>query len=123
MGGWLYSAVDVVIAHGPVYTRTETDALMAEVPAGTAVLRVLLRCSIEAALERVAGDPERGLSRDPGFLRRTYDRFESLRARIDPCDLTFDTQHSSPELIVGQIAERFRTPLPSSWAGTLRDRR
>lgn len=104
--GWLDSPVDLVIAHGPIYTRHETDSLMTSVPSGTAVLRILLLASINSALQRVQGEPDRGLSKDPTFLRATYERFWSIRPTMDRCDLTFDTESESPEHIAKRIADR-----------------
>lgn len=104
--GWLDSPVDIVIAQGPIYTRQQTNSLMTGVPSGTAVLRILLLASIDSALNRVKGEPERGLSRDPTFLRSTYERFWSIRPTMDPCDLTFDTESESAEQIAERIANR-----------------
>jgi hypothetical protein len=56
---------------------------MAGVPLATAAIRVLLLGSIESALERVQGDPDRGLSKDTDFLRAAYDRAEEIKAEQD----------------------------------------
>lgn len=104
VGAWLRSGVDVVVAHGPAYTEEETAALMAEVPAGTPTLRVMLLAPYDVALARVADDPLRGLSRDPGFLRATHERFTDLAPSIAPCDHTFRTEHLPADLIAEAIA-------------------
>lgn len=106
VGGWLATGVDVVIAHGPVYTHQENDWLLATVPPGTTTLRVLLLATFETALRRVSGDPSRGLSRDPAFLRGTYDRFEAVRPAIARCDLTFDTDVEAPESVSSRTFDR-----------------
>jgi shikimate kinase len=113
VGGWLDTAVDVVVAHGPAYSRQETDALMAHVAPGTRVLRVLLLASLDAALQRVGGQPGRGVSRDPAFLRATYDRFWSLRPHLDPCDLSFDTEVDAAETVAARVADQLLVPRPS----------
>jgi hypothetical protein len=105
VGAWLRSPVDLVLAHGPIYTRAENEALMATVPTGTSVLRVLLLVSFATARLRVSADPTRGLSRDPEFLRSTYDRFASIRPTIEPCDLTVDTEKVPAESIAAEIVE------------------
>jgi len=69
------SGADVVIAHGPFCSASETSALLRQVPAGIAVRRVMLLATYEVALERVTGDSSRGLSKDPKSLRTTYERF------------------------------------------------
>jgi|SRR3954447_12740328 shikimate kinase len=103
--GWLDSPADLVIAQGPIYTRSETDSLMGGVPSRTRVLRVLLLASMQSALQRVAGNPDRGLSKEPNFLRAAYERFRSVGSAIDSCDLTFDTNRDSAELIASRIAD------------------
>jgi hypothetical protein len=95
-----------VLTHGPFYSRDETDALTARLPPRTALLRVLLLAPFDLALRRVADDPERGLSRDPTFLRAAYDRFFALLPAMDPSDLTFDTSAVSAEVISARIADR-----------------
>jgi shikimate kinase len=104
VGAWLRSGVDVVIAHGPAYTDEETEALMAEVPPGTPSVRVLLLAPYDVALSRVTGDPLRGLSQDPVFLRSTHERFNDLLPSIAPCDHTFATEHLPADLIADALA-------------------
>jgi hypothetical protein len=103
---WLERPVDVVLSHGPIYTREETDALTDRLPPGTAMVRVLLLASFDRALRRVADDPDRGLSKDPAFLRAAHARFAALLPAMDRCDLTFDTAALSAEVIADRIAER-----------------
>lgn len=106
VAGWLRTSVDVVIAHGPIYTEKETAALLASVPADTDILRALLLVSFATALDRVAGDPLRGLSKDPRFLRAAHERFGALRPGLAPSDLTFDTEDHRAEEIARRISER-----------------
>ncbi|MFC7403496.1 hypothetical protein [Georgenia alba] len=110
VGAWLETPVELVVAHGPIYTRRETSHLMSRVPDGTGTLRVLLRATYPAALRRVAGDPERGLSKDPGFLQRAYERFEQLRPGIAPCDLELDTEQLMPGEIADRVIDRLLAP-------------
>lgn len=104
VGLWLRSGVDVVIAHGPAYTDDETAALMAAVPPGTPVLRVMLLVPHDVARARVADDPTRIFSRDPAFLRRTHDRFADLLPTIDACDRTYRTDDVDIAAIVDDLA-------------------
>jgi len=104
VGAWLRSGVDVVIAHGPAYTDEETAALMAEVPAGTPTTRVMLLAPYAVALARVTGDPLRGVSKDPAFLRSTHERFDALRPAIAACDHTFATEHLAADVIAATLA-------------------
>ena len=97
ISAWLRSGTDVVITHGPFYTAEETAALLAEVPDSQQQRWVLLLAPYEVALERVQREPDRRLSRDPGFLRRTHERFNELLSEIPACDWTFDTTRTSAD--------------------------
>lgn len=73
---------------------------MRQVPAEVAIRRVMFLANYEVVLQRVTGDSSRGLSKDPIFLRSTYERFLDLLPGIEVCDWTFDTT----ECKVGEIA-------------------
>ena len=103
VGAWLDSGVDVVIAHGPAFTGPETSALMSSVGREVPVLRVLLTCPFEVALQRVAGDPDRVFSKDPEFLRRTYERFTDLLPTIPSCDRTYRSDELDVDAIVSDL--------------------
>ena len=103
IGAWLGVSTDVV-AHVPAFDQSEMDAVLHAVPTGTRVRKVLLLCTYEAALGRVAADPGRRVSRDASVLRRAYDRFEAslpLAARVD---WTFDTTRWSVDEIVERLS-------------------
>jgi hypothetical protein len=57
--------------------------------------------------ERTAGDPGRGLSKDPDFLRAAYARAGSLRPGLPPADWTFDTT----ALAAGEIVDALTAEL------------
>ena len=105
VGQWQTSGADVVIAHGPFCSASETSALLRQVPAGIAVRRVMLLATYEVVLERVTGDSSRGLSKDPKSLRTTYERFLQLLRDIEVCEWTFDSTTSSVGDIVTTITE------------------
>ncbi|HEY8591127.1 MAG TPA: hypothetical protein VIL55_16390 [Naasia sp.] len=102
---WLTEGVDVVIAHGPIYTAMETAALLDGLPPATDVLKVLVSVDYDVALHRVAADTSRGLSRDPGFLRATHDRFARVIGEFGEVDLEFDTAATAPGSVVDRIAD------------------
>jgi hypothetical protein len=60
--------------------------------------------SHETALDRVAGDPDRDLSKDEDFLRRAHDRFPTLRHEIPAPEWTFDTTAVSADECASVIA-------------------
>lgn len=114
VGQWLSCGVDAVIAHGPFYSASETSALLRMVPTGIVARRVMLLATYEMALERVASDPSRGLSKDPEFLRSSYERFYHLLPDIEACEWTFDTTESSVGDVVITITNALlRTHNPS----------
>jgi hypothetical protein len=103
--GWMRAPVDVVVAHGSLSTTDDVAELASSVPAGAHVTLVLLRVSLETALIRVRSDPERGLSRDPDFLRATHARFaERLAASEVRFDHEFDTETTDLAAIVDALA-------------------
>lgn len=103
VGAWLRQGLDV-IAHGPFFQRQEDEALLHAVPDGIEPRRVQLLATYEAALERVAGDPARALSKDPGLLRLTYDGVESLLPTMPSAEWKFDTTTMSWREIVDDLA-------------------
>jgi hypothetical protein len=103
VGAWLRQSVDV-IAHGPFLEPQEDAALLHAVPQGTNVRRVRLLATYETAVERVAGDPTRALSKDPAVLRHSYDRVESLLPKMPRSEWTFDTTTTSWQEIVAELA-------------------
>lgn len=111
VGAWLRQGYDV-IAHGPFFERQENEAVLHAVPDGIEPRRIQLLATYEAALERVAGDPARVLSRDPGLLRLTYDRVESLLPTMPPAEWTFDTTVMSWQEIVADLGAALLPQLP-----------
>jgi hypothetical protein len=103
VGAWLHHGFDV-IAPGPFFEPQEYQALLHAVPLGIEPRRVQLLATYEVALERVANDPLRKVSKDPEFLRRTYDRVESLLPTSPRADWTFDTTATPWQHIVDQLA-------------------
>ena len=81
------STSDVVIVHGPLLL----DELDAD-------LTVLLTTTYDVALERVGADDTRLFSKDPVFLRRTYDEFVE-----QPHDLRIDTTSITVDEVVDRV--------------------
>ncbi|SDR80838.1 Adenylylsulfate kinase [Friedmanniella luteola] len=111
VGALLAEPFDVVVVHGPVYSPEETAAVLAHVPPGAGVRRVLLTCPLGTAGDRVTGDPERGVSRELDFLRRTHERFWALRPGI-VADLVVDTGRSDVDAVCAQVEALLRSDRP-----------
>jgi hypothetical protein len=99
---------DVVVAHGPFFESGGYDPLLSVQPDELVIRHVLLLVSVEVALERVRDDPERGLSRDPGFLMATHSRFREIRSSLPRPDFQFDTTALSAEDIALHVAAALR---------------
>ena len=98
------SDVDHVIAHGSFFYADEEGS-----PEGVRderALPVLLSASYELALERVRGDSDRGISKDPTFLRWTHDRFAERATTLPPFALSFDTAVAPIEEIAETVVSR-----------------
>jgi Chloramphenicol phosphotransferase-like protein len=106
---WFHVGTDVVVAHGPFFESGGYDSMLNAQHDGVVVRHVLLRVSMEAALERVRDDPDRGLSRDPGFLEATHARFREIEGSLPTPDVDFDTTTQSAEDIASHIAAAVRT--------------
>ena len=92
-----------MIAHGPLYERKALEVLGGIDLTRTHTFRVILETTYEVALDRVRGDSERDLSKDPEFLRSAYHRDLALLAGLPPGDLIFDTSSTSATQVVDEI--------------------
>jgi len=98
---WLATPVGTVIAEGPS-TAAELDQLMRYVPRDVEVLTVVLTTRYEVALRRAQQDPDRGISKDPDFLRGDHDRFDSSRPHL-MCDLIVDSSDAPPSTLAEHV--------------------
>ena len=114
VGAWVRSGIDVVIAHGPIFTPAETEAFEAGLPVGTRTRRILLTAPFGVALDRVSADQTRGISRDPQFLHSTYERFDRLLPDIPPCDWSFDTSTVTAAEIVTALETLLVEAVPTT---------
>jgi len=87
----LQDGVGVVVVEGDFLTAEQRNELTTALRSSAPALFVTLRVPIDVALERVQRDPTRGLSRDPGFLRRHYARVEEDVRGRPATDLVIDT--------------------------------
>jgi thymidylate kinase len=104
VAAWLDQGFDV-IAHGPFLSPEEDDALLHAQGDGVVPRRVLIQATYDVALERVSDGPGRIQSRDPVFLRATYDRYEQLRPGLPAAEWVFDTTTTALPVIVEQLVE------------------
>jgi hypothetical protein len=98
---WLATPVRTVIAEGPS-TAAEVGQLMRSVPEDVGILSVVLTTRYAIALQRALHDPDRVLSKNPVFLRRDHDRFESGRPDL-ACDLALDSAEATPAMLAERV--------------------
>ena len=104
VSAWLAAGLDVV-AHGPFFEENAMGAVLRGVPPDVPRFRVLLLTTYEVALQRVAGDPERDLSKDPDRLRAAYERAMPMLEALPSADWTFDTTDTSAERVVDDLID------------------
>ncbi len=113
VGQWMRTAIDVVIAVGPIYTVEEQAAFTRSLPDATAVRWVVIDAPVAITFARAQADPNRRLSRDPEFHHAAHRRFRDLLPAI-PVELTFDSSAFSADEIADTIVERVWHPTGAS---------
>jgi adenylylsulfate kinase-like enzyme len=104
VGKWMQTAVDVVIAVGPIYTSREQAALLETLPEASLVHWVVIDAPVAVTLARAQADPGRGLSREPEFHAEAHQRFRQLLPEI-PAAQTFDSERMSAEQIASAVLD------------------
>jgi hypothetical protein len=66
------------------------------------VFRVLLVTRYETALRRATADPTRGISKEPDFLSKMYQRFNNELPGM-AYDLRLDSEESSPGVLAARV--------------------
>jgi chloramphenicol 3-O-phosphotransferase len=96
--------MQIVIVEGEFFTQGELDALRNYLTTPLEHHFVTLAVSYEQTLVRVAGDPSRGLSRDPQFLKRLHVQFVDALPFLRDCSLVVDADQLTPH----ELAERIK---------------
>jgi hypothetical protein len=104
VGKWTQTAVDVVIAVGPIYTPYERAALLEPLPEASAVHWVVIYAPVNVTLARAQAEPGRGRSRQPEFHRAAHPRFRQLLPKI-PAAQTFDSERMSADQIASAVLD------------------
>jgi cytidylate kinase len=96
--------VAFAILEGELWTAADRAELLVRVPARTRATWVTLNVSYAEALRRARGDPSRGISRDPAFLRAHMDEFQAALRDVPAADLVIDTERAGVEEIAARLA-------------------
>jgi adenylylsulfate kinase-like enzyme len=90
VGQWARTAVDLVVAVGPVFTTQEQAALTGFLPEDARLVWVLVEAPVEVTLARAQADLTRRLSREREFHLAAHARYRAHRSGI-PYDLLVDS--------------------------------
>jgi shikimate kinase len=101
---FLSDGINVVIADGSFNQEGDRAAFEQHLDPRTGPLYVTLTVSFEEALRRAQGDPTRGRSRDPGFLRGYFTADPRVSANVPPTDIVIDTESLSAQAAATTIA-------------------
>jgi len=102
----LDDGIGVVIAEGEFLEEPARREFATMLPDGTRIRFVTLTSSLSTALERVARDPARGISRDRDFLTRHYAETEAELRRRPSEELVLDTDTATLEEAVRAVLDR-----------------
>lgn len=101
----LRDGVSVVVVEGELLTAEERAEFVTALHSSVSPVFVTVQVSIDLALQRVQRDPTRGLSRDPGWLRRHYEQVEEAVGNRPATDLVIDTSTVDVEEAARTIAD------------------
>ncbi len=100
---WFDAGMDAVIVEGEFFNQTELDAVAAPFPAQVSRCFYTLRLSYTTALARVQGDPTRGASKDPVFLRSLHTHFVQALPFLETASAVVDTDEIAADEVVARL--------------------
>jgi hypothetical protein len=103
------SGVSVVIVEGEFLTAAELDALLAPIPARVRRDIFTLNVSYAQAWTRVQGDPSRGISKNPVFLKSMIFKFELALPFLARASNMIDADAPTLDDVVREIGRAGRT--------------
>jgi shikimate kinase len=102
------SGMAVVIVEGEFFTQNELATLLMPLHAGIVRRFFTLRLSYEQARVRVQGDPSRGASKDPVFLKSLHDHFAQALPFLEVESIVIDTDELTQEEVVARLVTVLR---------------
>jgi predicted kinase len=107
--GFFRQGFDTVIIEGEFFSPAELDALRDGLATSVALQFVTLDVSYEQTLARVSGDPTRGLSRDPAFLRRMHEQYRVALPFLRSVGPVIPADTALPEALAEEIYSKLAT--------------
>jgi len=108
-GTFQADGVAVVIVDGSFNQPMDRAAFEQHLDATVRPMYVTLRVTYDEALRRAQGDPTRGVSRDPAFLRPYFADPTHVPATLPATDIAIDTESTSPQAAASEIAQAVRS--------------
>lgn len=99
-------AISTVIVEGEFFTPEELGALLGPIAADVRRDIYTLKVSYETAWKRVQGDPTRGISKNPAFLKSMSVKFERALTFLSGVSTVVEADALSPAEIVGELVGR-----------------
>lgn len=97
------SGIAIVIVEGEFFSMEEFRTLTVPLPATVARRFFTLQLSYAHALKRVQGDPSRGASKDPAFLRQLHAHFTQALPFLEAHSIVIDTNDLSVDAVVAHL--------------------
>jgi hypothetical protein len=98
------TGMSAVIVEGEFFNPEELGRLAAPIQANVRHYFFTLRLAYERALERVQGDPSRGASRDPAFLKLLHAHFTQSLPFLEARSIVIDTDDLAQDQVVARLA-------------------
>ena len=105
VGAWCATDIDVVVDEG-TSTPEEVRQVRDRLPAGIPIFHVVLIADYDASLTRALGDPGRGLSKDPDFLRADHDAYARHLPDL-PGSWRLEVEGRTPADLAAEVLQRF----------------
>ncbi|HEU4329113.1 MAG TPA: hypothetical protein VFS21_38600 [Roseiflexaceae bacterium] len=113
--GWFDAGMAAVVVDGEFFDQEELDALASPFPAHVVRCFYTLRLSYETALLRVQGDPTRGASKDPEFLRSLHAYFVQSLPFLEAASTVIDTDDLGSDEVVARLRALVGEQAGAAW--------
>ncbi|MFN8487982.1 MAG: hypothetical protein U0350_10340 [Caldilineaceae bacterium] len=100
---WFASGMSIVIVDGEFFNAEELNALLAPIQGSIGHAFFTLRLTYESALTRVQGDPSRGDSKNPAFLKWLHTQFTQALPFLEEKSSVITTDALTLEQVVARL--------------------
>jgi thymidylate kinase len=100
---WFATGMSVVIVDGEFFNAEELNALLAPIQSPAVHAFFTLQITYESALERVQGDPSRGDSKNPAFLKWLHSQFVQALPFLEERSIVINTDALTLDQVVARL--------------------